>query len=930
MGRWRKRPATVAPRRDMHLDNSAVHYTAPRTRPHRECLTGGAAAKLARRTLLSVAALAAYSAPAAAQYGPLPAASEPIVATGTTRARPLADHLGDEVRALDFGACTWDSAHDVAPCIQAAINAAAAAGGGEVHIPAGHWPIASTLTITASGVRLHGGGYGILRDNFTPATANSVTSLLWTGIAGGTMLRVAPTPNPTSGVHAWGNGITGILLDGNFMNAGICADIASTSNGLYDFAFAEPGSIGVSINTVSLGEWNDPQDNEFTIFGRALATGSTARGLVLDGTATSGAWNGNTSINHFRNVNVTTTGGDAVQVLASDHNVFDMVSASSAAGRALVFGNGSSSPGGVAYANQINYFVGGTIYALGYQTGSSITRAGSNHGNGTPGALTINTSAVPGSYKLTATSPTQFTVAPPSGGNGGTLVVGTAYAGDFSVTISAGSTAFQAGDSFTVAVPQPSANNHVNFIDRYDSTPLPSAEPGANIYYATDWGAGYNVHFANLAVGQTESGIGMLSAEHDTASLAIISESQNGMDIWNAPVTAYWNVSALNSGDLRIFHSGVGGTLNLGNGAPALVGPYNGPTPSASLTVANGSSNQQVWTTPDGSLQWGAAILAGNVFRITSLAGSNPTINLGNGAPVMIGSFLGGNTGYALTLGPSTNGNEVWSSVDGTAQWGAAVSGGNLQFQRVAGTGTLNLGNGAPVSVSGALSLGGTTTAPTPSTGDNSTKIATTAFVTAALGGPPNLPGGYVAGRYYAPWVVGQTGSNAAPALNTMAALPFYVPIGSTTLKSLSVYCSAAPTTGYTWRAAVYADSGSGQPGALVSGSDTGNQSTGTSTGIKTATYGTAVSLTPGWYWLATQFSAGAGGTIYAAAASAAIGGVQWLTGAPTPLDLLSPANGTAGYASSGVTTYQAFPSTFANGGAINLTASVPMAVMGF
>jgi len=106
--------------------------------------------------LLGLLGLFCVPAAAVAQLGTLPLQSASVTATGTTRSRLLADHLGDMIRATNFGACVWDGAHDVAPCIQAAISAAAAAGGGDVIVPVGSNELASTLVIGTDLVRLFG------------------------------------------------------------------------------------------------------------------------------------------------------------------------------------------------------------------------------------------------------------------------------------------------------------------------------------------------------------------------------------------------------------------------------------------------------------------------------------------------------------------------------------------------------------------------------------------------------------------------------------------------------------------------------------------------------------------------------------------------------------------------------------------------------
>ncbi|MBI6944209.1 hypothetical protein JET76_23060 [Pseudomonas putida] len=78
--------------------------------------------------------------------------------------------------------------------------------------------------------------------------------------------------------------------------------------------------------------------------------------------------------------------------------------------------------------------------------------AAANKGNGTLTGL-VTLSAFTGNYVLTATSDTEFSVVNPEGESLGTATVGTAFASDeIGFLLTAGSTAFVAGDVFAVTV----------------------------------------------------------------------------------------------------------------------------------------------------------------------------------------------------------------------------------------------------------------------------------------------------------------------------------------------------------------------------------------------------------------------------------------------------------------------------------------------
>ena len=87
-------------------------------------------------------------------------------------------------------------------------------------------------------------------------------------------------------------------------------------------------------------------------------------------------------------------------------------------------------------------------------TNNAIATAGEdNTGNGTFGAITVGAAAKPGNYVLTATGATTFTAVDPDGSALPNVTVGNAYSqGGLGFTITAGGTAFVAGDSFTIDV----------------------------------------------------------------------------------------------------------------------------------------------------------------------------------------------------------------------------------------------------------------------------------------------------------------------------------------------------------------------------------------------------------------------------------------------------------------------------------------------
>jgi hypothetical protein len=101
----------------------------------------------------------------------------------------------------------------------------------------------------------------------------------------------------------------------------------------------------------------------------------------------------------------------------------------------------------------------GTV--MGKQTVGTTAAAvalGTNTGNGTFGAITVG-AAIAGAYTVEFDSATTFVVSDPTGKEVGHGATGAAFnAGGIGFTITAGSTAFVAGDSFTVTVAAGSGN----------------------------------------------------------------------------------------------------------------------------------------------------------------------------------------------------------------------------------------------------------------------------------------------------------------------------------------------------------------------------------------------------------------------------------------------------------------------------------------
>lgn len=231
------------------------------------------------------------------------------------------------------------------------------------------------------------------------------------------------------------------------------------------------------------------------------------------------------------------------------------------------------------------------------------------------------------------------------------------------------------------------------------------------------------------------------------------------------------------------------------------------------------------------------AVTVDSAVTFTGSAASGTRVNLG-AAPTDSPVFTTKVTLPSWTSAPSTAAGVVGYNTS-TGRYDFGVGGSVVNHVRLSGDTML-----------GALNLASGSTAPTQTAGDNSTKIATTAFAGSAVGAAIiNLPGGFKAGRYYS--------SIGALALATFTgarlyATPIYIPNASAALQKLAFVVTTGNSSS-AWNAHVglYTDNGLGAPGSLVANTDTALAVALNATGTFTATLATPPTLTRGWYWVA-------------------------------------------------------------------------------
>lgn len=188
--------------------------------------------------------------------------------------------------------------------------------------------------------------------------------------------------------------------------------------------------------------------------------------------------------------------------------------------------------------------------------------------------------------------------------------------------------------------------------------------------------------------------------------------------------------------------------------------------------------------------------------------------------------------------------------------------------------------------------------------------------------GLPGLP--WVTGRFYG-LPGGVTPVSFLTVASTLYAYPILVPKAAT-LAALQASVITGQTGGLV-ELGLYADNGSGYPGALVAGTDTGDLD-GTGTAVVGPT-NLAVALSPGWYWAAIQ--AKATSTMPSVAGSTVSYGTELgkLIGFDSAAHLLAAGSQACMGIKKTSLTYAALLATFPAGAAPVLNAGLPLVSLG-
>lgn len=202
------------------------------------------------------------------------------------------------------------------------------------------------------------------------------------------------------------------------------------------------------------------------------------------------------------------------------------------------------------------------------------------------------------------------------------------------------------------------------------------------------------------------------------------------------------------------------------------------------------------------------------------------------------------------------------------------------------------------------------------------TEAVSTSQLASMMGG--NLP--MAASRFYG-LPLGNTPGTLLTVTGTLYAYPFYI-AAPTLIKTLGVYTTTGQTGGAA-HAGLYADNGSGYPGALVTGSD--GAALACTSGAVSQTNTISLTLQAGWYWLASIFTASSTFPTMAAATAVYPSATAGQLGFDTAAHLIA----TSGQAPTGVTvaatygTLLSIGATFPTGAAVNYNTAIPLVTLG-
>lgn len=322
--------------------------------------------------------------------------ADPVTHAWITCSTPAPTPTQNIYPAKSYGACTWDSTHDVGACVNTAISAAMTDGGGTVVLPCGTFGLTNQVLVQTSGVHLQGCGVGI-RGNGNV----SLTRLVWVGAATATPAMLIQTA-AGGGALTISADVTGIAVDCAYLcNYAIKINGVSYSVLKILGAGARVTNVWFTTPTDLIGLGNQHLSGE--IYSYDASDSYSPTGILLDAGCTFALGCFNTSLNNFDVLSAWYHNGDGIVFADSDNNRIAMLrtvrQGTTQGGAGVVCANSAYvPPSGEAVidrceATHILHDDSRSVHVAGYQTGATFTATGGNGGTAALNPLTISTSA---------------------------------------------------------------------------------------------------------------------------------------------------------------------------------------------------------------------------------------------------------------------------------------------------------------------------------------------------------------------------------------------------------------------------------------------------------------------------------------------------------------------------------------------------------
>lgn len=314
-----------------------------------------------------------------------------------------ANSLANLYPAITYGTCTWDASHDVGPCINLAISAAAAAGGGTVILPAGTYGLSTPVVVSTNGVHVQGAGVGSPMDSNTQPTylnwiGGAATGVTAWKVSGSDTLFSVDQQGFTVSCNSDPNGSAVRGCD-----YAVVIDGVSYSN--IDIGGAESTLANIWLTTHVGQSSHGTQRNYFKLWSNSTSSINSPVGILVDGRNASGL---NVSLNTFTNVDCQFRLGDCVVFGNSDNNLILYRYAwafggypGSATGNAFVAANSAYTTANGAINNRARLIRilrnGGksTTWVQGTRNGATFLANSGNGGNAGLQTFSLTTSSPP-------------------------------------------------------------------------------------------------------------------------------------------------------------------------------------------------------------------------------------------------------------------------------------------------------------------------------------------------------------------------------------------------------------------------------------------------------------------------------------------------------------------------------------------------------